>query len=246
MNEKVPVSFEAELVNRIANHLCEPETILAELELPRSNDVNSVELQREIEQVLRHRPALAEVAVLIRDGDESPPRLIVCVVPVHSDAAGAPLSIGMVQEYLRESIPAGWDVRVVILDAIPRTSEGDVDAALVGNALHASGLERSGPRTPTQSSVFEIWAELLGFRDFGVDEDFFGLGGDSLLATQMLSRIYDTFGVELPLDLIFTDSCTVSKLTESIEDLIIAHAGPEQTEAILREVRITGIGRKPD
>ena len=59
------------------------------------------------------------------------------------------------------------------------------------------------PRTPVEKKIAQIWAEVLGLEEVGIDDDFFQLGGDSLLASRIVARIIDTFQVEVPLSALF-------------------------------------------
>jgi hypothetical protein len=77
------------------------------------------------------------------------------------------------------------------------------------------------PRTPLEGQLAELWARLLDVASVGVHDDFFAAGGDSLLATQLLARIYDRLRVELPFSAFF-DAPTVAAMAERIEALIAA------------------------
>ena len=78
------------------------------------------------------------------------------------------------------------------------------------------------PTTATERTVADLWAEALRLETVGVDDDFFALGGYSLLITQILSRVHDIFAVELPLDVVFTQTMTVRELARQID---LARAG---------------------
>ncbi|MEX2492517.1 MAG: SDR family NAD(P)-dependent oxidoreductase [Nitrospirales bacterium] len=73
------------------------------------------------------------------------------------------------------------------------------------------------PRTPIEEALAEIWQKVLGLQHVGVHDNFFYLGGDSLLATQAMSRIRDTFQVEVPLRELF-ESPTIDELAKILED----------------------------
>ena len=72
------------------------------------------------------------------------------------------------------------------------------------------------PRTPIEETLAVIWQEVLGLQHIGVHDNFFYLGGDSLLATQIMSRIRDTFQVEFPLQELF-ESPTIDELAKTLE-----------------------------
>ncbi len=87
----------------------------------------------------------------------------------------------------------------------------------------------TAPRTPLETSLVEIWQEVLGIREIGVEDDFFDLGGHSLLATQLVARIRHQLDLDLPLQRIF-ETPTVAGLAAAAESA----AGDE--DAAVREV----------
>ena len=80
----------------------------------------------------------------------------------------------------------------------------------------------TGPLTPIQERLAVLVASVLSLPQVGLDDDFFLLGGHSLLGIQLISRIHETFGVELPLLSLF-DAPTVAELSAQIETLILAN-----------------------
>jgi amino acid adenylation domain-containing protein len=81
----------------------------------------------------------------------------------------------------------------------------------------AEAGEPAPPRTPAEEILAELWAEVLGIERVGIRDDFFTLGGQSLLATQVLSRAGEAFGVDLPLRALF-EARTVEALARRIEE----------------------------
>jgi acyl carrier protein len=119
-------------------------------------------------------------------------------------------------------IPAAF----VPLDALPLTLSGKIDRRALPPPEHAgdaAGADRDHiePRTPVEARLAALWQELLGVRDIGVRENFFAIGGHSLLAVQLVSRIRDAFEVELPLRALFEtpEAATVARLAEYVEAL---------------------------
>src|SRR6185369_1040539 len=95
---------------------------------------------------------------------------------------------------------------LVRLDALPLTSNGKIDRS----ALPAPGKSRPKldtplalPQTAAEETLAKIWAEVLGFDQIGTHDNFFDLGGNSLSAMRVISRILDRFKVELPLSRFF-------------------------------------------
>ncbi|HTG35649.1 MAG TPA: non-ribosomal peptide synthase/polyketide synthase [Thermoanaerobaculia bacterium] len=144
----------------------------------------------EIEAVILRHPAVREAVVLAREDAPGNRRLAAYVAVRDADAADAADAAGLraflaplLPEYM---IPAAW----VFLDALPLTPNGKVDR----RALPAPGRERSpeggwtAPRDETEARLAAIWAEVLGVERVGVEDDFFDLGGNSILSLQVISR----------------------------------------------------------
>ena len=111
----------------------------------------------------------------------------------------------------------------VLIDAIPLTPNGKIDRqallALAPRSAEArTTREVVAPRTDTEIALAAIWRELLQVQDIGVDDDFFDLGGQSLMAIRAVSRIRDTFDVDVSLRNMF-EQPTLSGLAEIIDGL---------------------------
>ena len=91
------------------------------------------------------------------------------------------------------------------------------------------------PRTPPETQLAALWAELLNLPSIGVNENFFELGGHSLLAVQLLSRVRQLFGVELSLDVVYSGDFTVAELAKAIELKEIERTGADYQD-LLREI----------
>jgi acyl carrier protein len=81
------------------------------------------------------------------------------------------------------------------------------------------------PRNEKEQAVAEIWQELLGIQRIGIHDNYFELGGDSLLAAQVISRLRDSFEMEFPLARLF-ETPTIAGLTELIETIRLTGLGP--------------------
>jgi surfactin family lipopeptide synthetase C len=121
----------------------------------------------------------------------------------------------------------------IILDTLPLTANGKVDrAALRASNSAGISLQRSlvAPRNPVEEVVTGIFAEILQVERVGIHEDFFDLGGHSLLTTQIMSRVMETFMIDLPLRTLF-DSPTVAQLSQAI---VTREEKPGRSERIAR------------
>jgi len=108
------------------------------------------------------------------------------------------------------------------LDSVPWNASGKIDRnalPLPTQAHQLSDEEYIAPRTPVEERMTGILATLLRLEKVGVNENFFLLGGNSLLGAQVIARVRDTFGVELTLLSLF-DHPTVSGLSAEIERLL--------------------------
>jgi acyl carrier protein len=104
------------------------------------------------------------------------------------------------------------------LEALPRNSNGKVDKKALpdpeGLGIH-SGVAYEAPRNELEKQMVKIWEELLGKAQIGIRDNFFNLGGHSLKAIQLISRINATFSVRINIVSLFTDP-TIESLCEQI------------------------------
>ena len=184
----------------------------------------------EIEAALLALPAINGAAVGLHDGD-----LIAWVVPAsgHDPVAGA------LRAQLAEHLPAPMlPARFARIEALPLNRSGKLDrAALPDPALILLPETRSArqPATAAQARFAAIIAEAIGHDDFGVDDDFFLLGGHSLLGTQVIIKAREAFGVELQLLHLF-EARSVARLATVVEDLARAHLDALSDDDIARLV----------
>jgi acyl carrier protein len=109
-----------------------------------------------------------------------------------------------------------------VIESVPLTPNGKVDHAALPSSKGSRHTETYvGPRTAVEEELVRILAPLLKLERVGVNDNFFLLGGHSLLGTQLIARISETFGVDLTLLKLF-DHPTVAEMSLEIEDLILA------------------------
>ena len=177
----------------------------------------------EVTAALGAHPGLDVGAVIAREGEDGERQLVAYVVP----APGATLSREALLATLRRSLPDYMVPAVyVTLPALPLTTNGKVDRAALPAPDATNTLRDAAtvaPRTELEAEVAEILAGLLGVEDVSVDDNFFMLGGHSLLGTQLIMRIRDAFGVDLSLRALF-DSPTAAELAAEIERARVSRA----------------------
>uniref|UniRef100_UPI0015A54EA0 non-ribosomal peptide synthetase n=2 Tax=Actinosynnema TaxID=40566 RepID=UPI0015A54EA0 len=159
----------------------------------------------EVETTLRAHPGVLQAAVAARGGS-----LVGYVV--------GDVDPGEVLRTARAALPPALvPTRLVALAAMPMTPNGKVDR----NALPEPTSARAAggpPRTANERLVAEIWTELLELDELGVDDDFFAVGGHSLLASRVVSRIAARTGTRLPLRAVF-DHPTVAGLASHLPEV---------------------------
>jgi len=154
----------------------------------------------EVEHVLSQLPAVAQCVVVAREDRPSDHRLVGYVV----SRPGAAVDPGHLREYLRQRLPDHLvPATVVALDALPLTPNGKVDRAALPAPRYGRTTPRPAPGSALESALCELFAEVLGVPEVGVEDGFFDLGGHSLLATRLASRVRTALGVDLPVAALF-------------------------------------------
>lgn len=173
-----------------------------------------------IATVLEKHPAVQSAVVTAREDAGSEKRLVAYIVP----AAGAEAGEAELREFVQARMPEYMVPAVfVTLESLPVTPNGKVDRAALPAPDESNTLRGEpfvAPRNTVEERLAAIVANLLGLKQVGVNDNFFLLGGHSLLGTQLIARVLDAFGVELPLRTLF-EAPTLAELSLEIEQLII-------------------------
>ena len=175
----------------------------------------------EVQAVLDQSP-LVHASTVLAQPDGASKRLVAYVVVED----GAARDTEALRAHLKEQLPAYMVPQAfVYLDQLPLNSNGKVnrhqlplpeDGAAGG--LAASAL----PRTRTEAVLATIWEEVLGQAAVGVHDDFFALGGHSLVAVKVVARVQQAFGVDLPVRVLF-EQPTVAEVAARVDDLAREH-----------------------
>ena len=140
----------------------------------------------EIAATLTRLPTVERAAVIAREDPPGTRRLVAYVVP----AAGQPADAAALRERLGAQLPDHMvPAAFVFLDALPVDPNGKLDRRALPAPDHGNAAAPyAPPRTPAETVLATIWAEVLGLPRVGVDDNFFELGGDSVLSIQVVSR----------------------------------------------------------
>ncbi len=190
----------------------------------------------EVEAALARLPSVRDAVVVLHGATSETRRLTAYVVP----ARGTQPVPADIWRDLRRSlpefmIPAG----IVMLPALPLTPNGKIDRRALPDPVDLVE-QRKGfhvqPSDPLQFAIASIWRDLLGVASVGVRDNFFDIGGHSLLAVRMMSAVERATGYSVPLASLFTDP-TIEHLAEALRDV----ARPSGSMA----VPVTTTGTRP-
>jgi len=169
----------------------------------------------EIEAALRRHPGVRQCLVTVREDTPGDRRLVAYVVGEGEGAAPAAL-----RAHLRESLPEYMvPSAFVAMEALPATATGKIDPRTLPAPGYAAEAEHVPPRTPMEEALAEVWAEVLGVPRVGATDDFFSLGGHSLLIMRLAARLRSDFGVDLPIRAVFT-APTLGEMAALVERAI--------------------------
>jgi amino acid adenylation domain-containing protein len=191
--------------------------------------------------VARH-PAVKDCVVLVKSDGALGKRLVAYLTWIEGAAgldAGVDAGLDQLRAFLRASLPEHMlPSALVALPALPLTANGRVDQrALPEPPASAPGqaAAEAAPRSALAEILAGIWCEVLGLPRVGPGDDFWGLGGHSLLGTQVVSRVREQLRVELPMRALF-ENPTLAGLARRIEELRRAGpaAGPPRIEPVAR------------
>jgi amino acid adenylation domain-containing protein len=157
----------------------------------------------EVEAVLSDHPVLRQAAVTAREDVNGERRLVAYV----TRAKDGTVELASLREFLRRKLPSYMvPSAFVFLDALPLLPNGKIDCRrLPPPDESGAAADRTfvAPRSELELRLTRIWEEVLGVRRIGVKDDFFDLGGHSLMGVRLLAKIEKVFNKKLPLSAIF-------------------------------------------
>ncbi len=194
-----------------------------------------IELQ-EIESRIALDPNMRQSLVALRDDPAGGKQLVAYVL---TNSGAPPDWKQTLRRELHKHLPDYMQPSVVMeLEALPLTGNGKIDY----NALPEPQKDRDdldeafvAPRTDIERKLAAIWQELLGLSRIGIHDVFLGVGGHSLRATQLVSRIRRDFGIEIPLRAVF-EKPTIAELAQLLGDgTVEAPAATGEIKRVSRE-----------
>ncbi len=205
----------------------------------------------EIEAALRNSPGIQEAVVILRQDQPGDSRLVAYfetnIMSSDSAAISQTLRIRLAEKLPDYMLPSAF----VLMDELPRLPNGKVNRRVLA-ALPAPEAEYQEahegevvlPRNAEEEIISGLWYEVLGVEASSVNLNFFDLGGHSLKATQLLSRLRQTFKVELPLRSIF-EAPTIAGMAAVVRNATGQEARKEERIEILPRDPETGLPVTP-
>ncbi|HND19984.1 MAG TPA: amino acid adenylation domain-containing protein, partial [Acidobacteriota bacterium] len=174
----------------------------------------------EIESVLRKNTAVRDAVVIAREDTPGNKRLVAYVIAQEAVRTEFDLVRSGLQQFLADHLPEHMlPTALVFLSDFPVSPNGKIDRRALPAPERietANQAAFAAPETATQQALAEVWTQLLGVKQVGINDNFFSLGGHSLLGTQLMSRIRKVFGVEISLRKLF-EFPTLAGLAELID-----------------------------
>ena len=183
----------------------------------------------EVEAVLTAQPGITGAAVVVREDQPGDKRLVAYVVPepgVRAEpAALRAAAAGALPDYM---VPAAF----VSLESLPFTPNGKIDRRALPAPDHTEGQPGRAPADGIERQVADLFAAVLGVSEVGTEDNFFRLGGHSLLVAQLVNRVRTDLGAELSIRDVF-DRPTVS----GIAGLLATRTAQSERPALVRRAR---------
>ena len=186
----------------------------------------------ELEAVLTEHPKVQAAAAQVLEWRPGDHRLVAYV------AAAEDLDTTQVREWLAGRLPDALVPQYIRPVArLPLTPSGKLDRqALPAIDVESESAEAQGPRTDVEQHLIKVIEDILGRTEIGIEDDFFAIGGHSLLAAQVIARVASDLGVEIPIHQFFA-APTIASLAAAVEERRLLGLDP----ALRVPVRAAGV-----
>jgi amino acid adenylation domain-containing protein len=193
----------------------------------------------EIAKTIRQHPEINDAFVVALDADSDRSRIVAYAVPKPRST----ISTTELRSYVRKKLPDYMvPTRFIFLEALPVSPNGKIDR----KALPIPGRSRPelatpliNHKTPLEKDLAQIWRDVLELDQIGIHDNFIDLGGDSLAATRIVSRVMAKFQIEIPLRSLF-QSPTVAEMACVISQYEINKLDQNDLAKILDELESLG------
>lgn len=180
----------------------------------------------EVETVLSQHPHVEQVVVIVREDRPGDKRLVAYIVP---DADGN-LDLAEIRTYAGGSLP-GYMIpsAIMMMSELPLTPNGKINRKVLPAPDFNLLVSERVARNPQEEILCDLFAEVLSIARIGIDDNFFEIGGHSLLASRLMGRIRETLGVELGIGKLF-ESPTVAELAKQLDSTQSARSAIQKVE----------------
>ncbi|HEV2472153.1 MAG TPA: amino acid adenylation domain-containing protein, partial [Chthonomonadales bacterium] len=187
----------------------------------------------EVETALMEAQGVRAAVVVATGERQHEKRLVAYLVP-----DGQSPSPDLITSHLRKTLPEYMiPSAYVFLEKLPLSPNGKINRLALPSPTRADrrteGAAYVAPRTPLEEQVLLLWSDALDADTIGVHDNFFEIGGHSLLAARIMARVRDAFGVDLPMTALFEDP-TPSALAEAIEAALVGNS--DDIDSLLAEL----------
>ncbi|MFN1834854.1 amino acid adenylation domain-containing protein [Balneola sp. MJW-20] len=169
----------------------------------------------EIESVLMRYEEIREAVVIVREDVHRDKKIAAYVVPEGNDLDVLNLKASLRNDLAAHMIPSA----IVVMNELPLTNNGKINRKILPVPERKDMTENSeiiSPESDLQEDLASIWKDILSVSPISINDNFFEIGGDSLLAVQLIDRIRSKMEIELPLAVLFI-APTIRKLAGVIE-----------------------------
>lgn len=169
----------------------------------------------EVEVCLRRHSGVGDAAVVAEPDDRGQRRLVAYVVL----AVGSPRStITALRDHLASRLPSYLiPAAFVTVDHLPLTPNGKLDRTALPTPVLDDSASPSRPTTPTERALVEVWCEVLGCTEVGIDDNFFSINGDSLSGAVLSAKTARRMGKDIPLALLFRGP-TIREVARALDE----------------------------
>ncbi len=208
----------------------------------------------EIEAVLERHPQVAQAVAMLRE-DRPGHRYLAAYVALRPSLSPSADDLPQLQKSLRAHLAAYLPSHMMpavceVLPVLPLTHNGKVDRKALPQPQWLNNSQSAGQKAATglasassitQAALWEVWADLLGSSQFGVDDDFFALGGDSLGLMQLGLALRERWNIDVTPDLLF-EATTVRSLAAHLDEVL---ARGDVAQPPVQAAQVSG-GAAPD